>query len=642
MKLFLSKRKLSARIFRQWLNYRLMAIATIGLFCFTILPSCLSVEGNSATTTNSTVEVKQVVYPEDGMVNIRDYGVKGDGKTDDTELIRLAVEDNIMTHKTLYFPEGTYLVSKTIEWKREDGKFGAFLTWQGAGVDKTTIKLVNKAENFQDSENPKAIAITGSIGIEDGRGPRAHNNYIFDMTFDVGKNNPGAIGIDFNASNTGAVENVAIVSQDGKGTIGLNLTREVGPCLIKNVSVKGFDVGIKVASALYGITFEKIHLEDQNTVGFLNKDNVVAIRQLSSVNTVPAFQNIGDWKGPAVLIDSQLQGGTPETVAIENSSRLFVRNLNTEGYKAAIKNEENLIDDSQIEEFLSSSAIALLYDSETSLNLPIEETPEFVNNDLNNWASVETYGAMGGDKLDDSEAIQKAIDSGKSTIYFPLGSYIISKPIIVRGNIRRIVGFHSSFVGDNKTQAIIRFENDRHPVIFERFNCYKKCTVENAASQPVVIRHSISPLFESTSPTATWFMEDVVTSKFNLNKGQKLYARQFNCESPPPEPLIQNDGGLVWLLGYKTEFGNTVATTINDGKTEILGGLFYPSQGVKDPEIPVLINENSSVSAIYREIAFGSNYKVQIKEVRQGKSAILMREELGKGKMVAVPLYIGY
>lgn len=641
MKFFLSKSKFSADTFRQGINVRFVAIAIISLFCFTILPSCLSVRSNSATTTNSVVEVKQVVYPEDAMVNIRDYGVKGDGKTDDTELIRLAVEDNIMKHKTLFFPEGTYLVSDTIEWKREDGKFGAFLTWQGAGVDKTTIKLVNKAETFQDSENPKAIAVTGSIGIEDGTGPRAHNNYIFDMTFDVGKNNPGATGIDFNASNTGAVENVAIVSQDGKGAIGLNLTREVGPCLIKNVSIKGFDVGIEIASALYGITFEKIYLEEQNIVGFLNQDNVVAIRQLYSVNTVPAFKNIGDWKGPAVLIDSQLQGGTTETVAIENSSRLFVRNVSTEGYKAAIKNDETLINDSQIEEFLSSSPITLLYDSETSLNLPIEETPEFVDNDLNNWANVESYGAMGDDKLDDSEGIQEAIDSGKSTIYFPLGEYRLDKPVIVRGNVRRIVGFHSSLV-DNNNLGIIRFENARHPVIFERFNCYKKCTVENAASQPVVVRHSISPLFKSTSPTATWFMEDVVTSKFSLNKGQKLYARQFNSESPPPEPLIQNDGGLVWLLGYKTEFGNTVAATKNGGKTEILGGLFYPSQGVKNPEIPVLINENSSVSAIYREIAFGSTYKVQIKEVKQGKSAILMREELGKGKMVAVPLYIGY
>jgi hypothetical protein len=106
--------------------------------------------------------------------------------------------------------------------------------------------------------------------------------------------------------------------------------------------------------------------------------------------------------------------------------------------------------------------------------------------------------------------------------------------------------------------------------------------------------------------------------------------------------MIKNDGGLLWLLGYKTEFGNTVAATLNGGKTEILGGLFYPAQGVNDPNLPALLNQNSSVSAVYREMAFGSTYATQIEETRKGKTKTLKREVLGQGHMVAVPLYVGY
>ncbi|KAM0272162.1 hypothetical protein ACHAQH_008839 [Verticillium albo-atrum] len=57
--------------------------------------------------------------------NVKDYGAKGDGKTDDTKAIRKAIEDSPMcgdgcysstTHGAIiYFPSGTYLISSTIE-----------------------------------------------------------------------------------------------------------------------------------------------------------------------------------------------------------------------------------------------------------------------------------------------------------------------------------------------------------------------------------------------------------------------------------------------------------------------------------------------------------------------------------------------
>ena len=619
-------------------NYTALRFLTILLLSFL----CLIGLSNCIHASKSGMETAKVVYPLDAnFINVRDYGAKGDGTTDDTEAIRQAVLENIMLHRTLYFPAGTYLVSDVIEWRRENGTFGSFLTWQGEGLGLTIIKLKDKSAPFQNPQSPQAIVRTGSIGTQDGQGPRAHSNYFFDMTFDIGQENPGAIGVDFNASNTGAVENVEIVSGDGQGAVGLELTREVGPCLIKNVTVKGFDIGINIAAALYGITLENINLEKQNQVGILNNSNVVAIRKLSSLNSVPAFINKGNWPGPSVLIDSELRGGSPNQVAIENSVPLLVRNVKVEGYKAAIQNGEDLITDSQVTEFISSDPINLFGSSQTTLNLPVEETPEFVDNELNNWVNVQKYGANPDDDLDDSDAIQKAMDSGKTTVYFPNGRYKLDKPAIVRGSVRRVIGFNSPISAPN---GFLRFEVNKHPVIVERFNCFtgSRCGLENATSQPVVLRHSTGALFSTTSATGTWFIENVVAPRFHLGKGQKLYARQLNCESPPPEPLLKNDGGYAWILGYKTEFGNTTSATLHGGKTEILGGLFYPSQGVEDPTIPVILNQDSSVSVTYREVFFvRSTYDIHIKEIRDGETRILRREELGKGNMVKVPLYVG-
>ena len=610
---------------------KIFFLALCGLLCIIGLPSCLSV------SVGGSPAAQDLVYPPDAnMVNVRDYGARGDGTTDDTTAIGRAVQENLTKHRTLFFPAGTYLVSDTIEWKGKDGTFGAFLTWQGEGTDNTIIKLKDKSPGFGNLNEPRPITRPGSLGTSGtGAGNRAHNNYIFDMTFDTGKSNPSAIGVDFNASNTGAMENVVIVSGDGKGAVGLDLTREVGPCLIKNVTIKGFDIGIRVSSTLYSITLENIRLENQNVVGIKNKDNVLAIRKLTSINSVPAVSNGGDWPGPVVLIDSELRGGSPQAVAIENSSHILVRNVSVEGYKAAIKSGDNVVVGPKVNEFVSSPPTSLFNSPQKTLNLSIEETPEFFDKDLKNWANVEAYGAKRDDDLDDSDGIQKAIDSGKTTIYFPWGYYNLNKPVIVRGNVRRMIGFQSFL---RPAKVLLRFENKEHPVTLERFN-FEGGALEHAASQPVVVRHS-SPLFLTTSNTGTWFIEDVVTARLNIGKGQKVYARQLNCESPLPEPLLKNNGGLVWVLGYKTEFGNTVAATTNGGKTEILGGLFYPAQGVNDPNIPLLLNVDSSVSAVYREIAFGSTYEIQVKETRKGKTKTLQRES--GDNMFPMPLYVGY
>ncbi|MEI8255077.1 MAG: glycosyl hydrolase family 28-related protein [Deltaproteobacteria bacterium] len=48
--------------------------------------------------------------------NVVDFGAKGDGKTDDTEAIQQALLEHPHTNAIIYLPNGTYLVSGSLQW----------------------------------------------------------------------------------------------------------------------------------------------------------------------------------------------------------------------------------------------------------------------------------------------------------------------------------------------------------------------------------------------------------------------------------------------------------------------------------------------------------------------------------------------
>lgn len=75
-------------------------------------------------------------------LNVKDYGLKGDGSTDDTEALKAL----ILMNKPLYFPEGTYIISETIT-------INADVNWIGQG-NKTIINSRGLSELHPDYVNP--------------------------------------------------------------------------------------------------------------------------------------------------------------------------------------------------------------------------------------------------------------------------------------------------------------------------------------------------------------------------------------------------------------------------------------------------------------------------------------------------------
>lgn len=595
-----------------------------------------------------------VVYPASpSVVDVTQapYGARGDGVTDDTQAIQRALSDVMGKHKLLYFPNGTYLVSKTLEWskKNADGRdaWGKnFL--QGQSVDKTVIRLQDG--RFTDPQRPASIMWCGGFGSADW-----FHNYVQDLTFDVGKDNPGAIGLQFYSNNSGAVRNCRFVAAEGSGLVGLDLGhRDMnGPLLVRNCEVVGFQRGISTARAVNGQTFERITLRGQSRFGFTNEGQAVSVRGLFSENSVPAVQTYGTF----CLIDAQLtgRGAANRSPAIVNfnGGRMLLRDVRTTGYARALGDvttpdsaaafritgpDKPGSEGPDVAEYVSHPATNPWGGRVESLRLPVKEPPELPWDDPATWANVDDFGADPTARSDSSEAIQRAVDSGATTVFLP-GSYELHKTVELRGKVRRLIGVGGVIDYLAKVKPDFRIVDGESPAVSLEHFAYVHGGVEIATRRTVLFR-SVADCDLTCTERAEGgelFFEDFVTHNLRLRR-QKVWARQLNVENEGTH--VRVDGSDLWVLGYKTERGGTLVETVGGGRSEILGGFSYTTTAGK--LAPMFVTEDSSVYAFFAEVCFnGDPFETLIRDTRNGRTRIVKRGEGGTlpyGNRVADPV----
>lgn len=607
---------------------------------------------------NNTGEGKMAdkLFPTNsGIINVKTaYAAKGDGVTDDTAAIQTAITANIGKNKTLYFPNGIYVVSTQLEWRPASGGWTARLTFQGQSEIGTILKLKDNAPGYTNPATPRAVIYTasqtgGSYNPATGGGYNAFRNNILDLTVNTGSGNLGAVGIDFIANNNGVIENVTIKSQDGQGHTGILMKRDaVGPCLIKKVTIDGFDYGTQHTEIRYSVTFEHLSLRNQKIGGIKNEDSTLTIRDLQSTNTVPVIHTT-DGYSLVTLIDANLSGGSSTNSAINlQQGRLFARNVTTNGYQSVTLKNGIVVPGTTISEYVSEAIKSQFASPQQSLNLSVQETPSYFDTNFANWANVRDFGATANDQTDDTAAIQAAIDSGKSTIYFPNGEYKVSSTISVRGSVNHLLGFGSNlfplgpgFDSANAPKAMLRFEG-LNDLIVEDFNFNRiypipdhlgllvldHDTPKTVTLKRITMYGVISAAYRATVNAGNLFLEDVSgqaqSTGWFFSPNQKIWARQFNPEGG--RIAITNNGATLWILGIKTEGGGTTIETINGGKTEVLGGLLYPAYGNPGTK-PAFVNTDSSVSLVYGTIDYDmppTSYVNQVVETRGGETKTLV------------------
>jgi len=566
---------------------------------------------------SNRVIAENIIFPTDaGIVNVvTQYGADNTGQTDATAAIQQAFNEHPSGNTIFYFPNGVYLVSNTIRWAdAPDGTQKQKRNiLQGQARDKTIIRLKDRCSGFQDPFDRKAVLWTGVAPAQRFR------NGIRNVTVNTGSGNPGAVGIQFNASNQGTLADVTIISEDGNSLYGLDMayTNEIGPLLIRNLRVIGFDVGIKAASSINSMTLNNITVEDQNINGIDCGAQVFSIDGLTSVNRVTAVKS----SGMLTILNGNLTGGSPDQPAIETSGVMYGRNISTSGYAKAIRNTGGHgqdVDRADVDEFISDQVKKLFPAPSRALKLPIEQPPTVPWDDLSDWTNPMNYEAAGNGNADDTRAIQQAIDSGGKTLYFPGGKqFKIDGTLYIRGGVRHILGCEGNLSGNG---SLIFDDGDEPVVVFERIDAvYSGLKLIHSSTRGLVLNAVIGFTISSTG-SGNFYLDDVCCGviKFN-NPAQHIWMRQFNPENND-EPNIQNNGATLWLLGLKTERGQIKIDTQLGGSTELLGAHIYSTNSILKPVL-FNIDAASASFACVREMNFGTpSFQTYIRETRNGET----------------------
>ena len=577
------------------------------------------------------------------------YFAKGDGKHDDTEAIQKALNDHPDGDYIIYLPHGIYKITDALVWpttkKQESSSRRTIL--QGQSMGGTIIQLADSTYGFDNPDFPKALIFTG-----EGPSPK-YRNAIRDLTLRTGKANPGAIGIQFNASNQGTINNVKVYSGDSSGVYGIDLgfTEGIGPLLLKNVEVRGFDIGVYAKGENGVATLEHVTLGGQRKYGLENENMNLSVRALRFKGYTPAVFNHGE-NAIMSLVDGQLEFDNDKkkvkpTTAIVNESHLFARSMKVSRYKTMIQSKKKGYNEEMIQgeiiEFATQETHQLCHSPKQSMRLAVAETPNYPEQKADNWITIAgDYGGKSNTGADDSKAIQEAIDDGAETLYFPPGGrWTINRDIYIRNRVRRILGIEGRI--DGKGKFIIE-SGAFGELTIERFSEFGSGIILKSKRNLLLKNMMVRALETDELGGGDIYLEDVTIGTIQLNY-QKLWGRQVTMMGDTKGPKITNNGGDVWILGLTAKKGNTILQNFNKANAELIGVEIVASDKAKDR--PMFINDNSglSITGLRETLTRGNAYQKIVEESRQASaikslySTDLLKTPNGG---TLLPLFVGY
>lgn len=589
----------------------------------------------------SFASTKAILPRDSGCLDAKEhFGAAGDGRTDDTAALNAAFAHLAskvpLAYNTLVIPEGTYLVSGMLHCSR-------FIDVKGAGPDKTIIRLQDGT--FTDPANPQPVlrmsSTRGAPGSHKGVNGSSISLYLDGVTIDTGKGNPGAKGLEYHSNNIGRLENVVIRSGDGGGVTGLDLTHhDVGPALVKHVTVAGFDLGAAIRYQEYSMTFEHLTLRGQRVAGIRNQGNILAIRGLTSENRVPAILAEGA-NSMVTLLDSSLTGGAPDQPAIKSDGALYCLRVKTGGYAHAVAKrtlvsqkpaewKESTITGPDLDEFIGDQPVTGHGNTKGALKLPIEDTPPAPAVPVSEWVSVLKFADHMTDPEDAAPMLQAAFDSGARVVYLPRGPQYRCKSAVHLRKVERVYGMENSISwhpsvwksGEKRDQTdeagappplLIFDEPDAKRTIWlERFSSGH---LHHASPATLVLKSCGTARYTNTSGCGKLFLEDLGGSDWRFEHPQRVWVRQWNPESHQSGPCILNRGATLWCLGFKTEYESSKLWAEAGAQTEILGAFIYPL-GKIPPDRPIFKNTDSRMSLVYGASVYQANHKIHILDTR--------------------------
>lgn len=425
------------------------------------------------------------------------YNADSSGRADATAAIQQAINDARDARLVCYLPAGRYLVSDTIQgvigvvkwddwpysghadpWVAEASfQYPCVLMGSGAG-NRTTIVLQDQAAGFDDPEDPKPVLYfwarsMQSFGARDPNQPQPNINFnqkILHVDFQLGKGNPGAIGIDHRGAEGATVEDVHV---DAAGAFaGIRHVPGSGGAM-HGITVRGGRYGLYLPGTQPSPLASDLQLTGQTVASVYYRSRgpltMVGARIEGAGIIVEGFS--GPWDGALNVVDSVLDihGGEP---AITSDRSVVLDNVwfNRSAVVARVSDNPPLIGNENgwchVRTYAAGAIVSYpkrldvgrrrdtLWVDDVASKEPVlrmgkqaaEPPPDLISRHqlpmTPSWNAETTvnvcgapYNAKGDGKTDDSVALQAAIDR-HDCVFLPKGTYRLSRPLRLRSSTR--------------------------------------------------------------------------------------------------------------------------------------------------------------------------------------------------------------
>ena len=583
-----------------------------------------------------------------------EFGAVGDGLADDTAALQAALDaacgDDSERSGIVYLPAGTYRLTGTLVANvgRKGSGVGPWL-W-GESRDSVLLKLDDGAGRGPDGIGGTDDDLTSVLRTHPNDSGKTSANWFMRnlrrFTLDCG-DNPGVDGIRYFASNLGVIRDVTV---NGNGPVGINsgFLSEAGPDLIQNVTVEGFDLGVK-SYWRYGQTLCDLTCVDCAT-GVTVSANAVGIENLVVRGGDRALEVVHPnhwvwWGGAAAVL-----GGKFETnrAPVYTTSPLYARDLRRDRgrfHTGPVILSETPAGNApekgdRVAEYYSHPPAILggARNGEPSADpaadlyadrLPIETEPAVEwEPDFSKWLCANDHGAdvSGGD---DTAALRAAFDAAAETgctVVTLRGVprkggrnwYNLTGDVTVKAPVRQVLGLgfarvlgRGRFVVNGDSAPLVRFQN------LNSFGGPKPGFAVEAADRTLIC-DSCGGLY--TGAAGKMFLTNC-PGHVGIGPGVRCWARHLNPEGDsdkegnPPGGLVANRGGRLWALGVKAEGKGTRFLVSDGGVTEVYGFYAYTnfSGAGRDPR-PIFVAESGGrlFAAGVKEVTFDqSGYGVK-------------------------------
>ncbi|KAF8582440.1 glycoside hydrolase family 55 protein [Ramaria rubella] len=450
--------------------------------------------GTSAFNANpSTYQIRR---------NVKDFGAKGDGVTDDTAAINTAIstgsrcgngncQSSTLTPALVFFPSGTYLVSSPI------------ISWyytQLVGDAKKPPTLLASA-NFSGIAVIDADVYTAGGGgsqwyVNQNNFFREVRNFVIDLTRMPATTS--ATGLHWQVSQATSLYNVVVEMSTASNTAHQGIFMENGSggfmgdlifnggkygiwvgnqqFTVRNITVNNAQTGIFM-NWNWGWTFQGININncqigfDVNTGGTTQADQTAGAMTIidTTVSNTPVFiqtteTSSGSLAG-SLLLDNIHLTNVGTAVNTAQGTKVFAGpGTGTIGQWA----QGNIYSGtSSSGSFVQASLTGPTKPSSLlqNGNIASRTRPQYEAYSTSQIVSVKAQGAKGDGNTDDTSAIQAVINQfwGCRIIFFDAGTYVVSNTItipagtIITGEVWPVIlGTGSNFQSQTSPQPVVR------------------------------------------------------------------------------------------------------------------------------------------------------------------------------------------